>query len=190
MNVKYAAITGLLGVLLMSGCSTSPHKLQVAPVLMLDNLKGVTIPVELVISDHRENGQLLGYRNAKKEGAIGFTESVTKSIGESIQAALIYQGVRMSKGEESATTRLEVQIHRLNYSTPDESWVSRIEMHADVLLVVSRSGASMKKRFKANRKQDVVAAPNKEFNEGFMNTLISELINKALNDKEIANFLK
>jgi uncharacterized lipoprotein YajG len=189
MNTKYLAVVAMLASVFLAGCASAPQMLKVEPVLVLDNLKGITIPVELVISDKRENLNLLGYRTAKNESQIGFSESVAKSMGESIQAALIQQGVRISTDGKSAT-RLEVQLHELSYTTPDESWVSSIEMKAEVLLVVSRSEAVLKKRFNANKKQDVIAAPGKEFNQKFMNTLISELINKALNDKEIASFLK
>lgn len=174
---------------MMAGCAKGPQKLDVAPILSLDNLNGVVTPIELVISDKRANENVLGYRNAKKQGVIGFTDSVAKSLGEGIQGALLSQGINMSRGPQPFT-RLEVQVYNLEYFTPDESWVSSIEMKAEILIVVSRGGASVKKRFKANRKQDVVTAPNKEFNEKFMNTLLSELLNKALNDKEIVNFLK
>ena len=176
-------------IALMAGCSIGPQKLNVEPLLSLDNLNGVVTPVELVISDKRTNENVLGYRNAKKQGEIGFTDSVAKSLGEGIQAALLAQGINMNRGPQPFT-RLEVQVYNLEYFTPDETWVSSIEMKAEILIVVSRGGASVKKRFKSNRKQDVVTAPNKEFNEKFMNTLLSELLNKALNDKEIVNFLK
>ena len=173
----------------LAGCATSPQQVQVAPVLMLDSLKDVTLPIELVVTDKRDNVTLLGYRNAKQEGEITFSESVSKSLGEKIQSALIYQGINMTKGPQPFT-RLEVELYELSYRSPDETWVSGIEMNAEILVIVKRSEASLKKRFKSNRKQDVVTAPSQEFNEGFMNALLSELINKALNDKEIVNFLK
>jgi uncharacterized lipoprotein YajG len=189
MNTKYLAVIAVFALVLLAGCASAPQMLKVSPVLVLDNLTGVTIPVELVISDKRENVNLLGYRTAKNESEIGFSKSVAKSMGESIQSALIEQGVRISKDGNSAT-RLEVQLNQFSYATPDKNWVSSIEMKAEVLLVVSRSGSVLKKRFNANRKQDVIVAPTKEFNQEFMNTLLSELINKALNDNEISNFLK
>lgn len=190
LNIKTGFTTGLMTVLLvLSGCASSPQKIDVAPVLALDELKGVVVPIELVISDKRENKNILGYRNAKKEGTLEFNDSLAKSLGETIKSALIYQGIDMSKGPQPYT-RLEIQVDDLTYSSPDETWVSNIELSAEILLVVARSGASIKKRFKANRTQEVVTAPNKEFNEKFLNSLLSELLNKALNDKEIVNFLK
>jgi uncharacterized lipoprotein YajG len=189
MNTKKLVVLAMFVSLLVTGCASAPQMLKVSPILVLDNLQGVTIPVELVISDQRENVNLLGYRTAKNESEIGFSQSVAKSMGESIQSALIHQGVRISK-DGNAGSRLEVQLNQLSYTTPDENWVSSIEVKAEVLLVLSRSEAVLKKRFNANRKQDVIAAPTKEFNQEFMNTLISELINNALNDKEIASFLK
>jgi uncharacterized lipoprotein YajG len=174
---------------MLASCATGPQKLDVSPNLMLEALNGLITPIELVISDKREDKDVLGYRNAKNQGVISFTDSVAKSLGETVQAALVNQGVEMSTGEQPST-RLEIQIHDLRYFTPDESWVSTIEITAEILLVVNRGTASIKKRFSSNRKQDVVTAPNKEFNEQFMNAILSELLNKALNDKEVITFLK
>lgn len=175
--------------ILLTACSSTPQKLTVAPELMFENLRGASTGVELVISDERENTKILGYRNAKKQGEISFTQPLSQSLGESIQTALLEQGIVMKKGPEPLT-RLEVQIIDLHYHTPDETWVSHIKMGAEILVSVTRGNTNIKKRFASNRSQDVATAPTAEFNEGFMNGMLSELLNKALNDKEISNFLK
>lgn len=186
--MKFYSVLVLFFLSVMTGCATSPQSVSVDPVLSLEGLKDVSTPLEIIVSDKRNNVKLFGFRNAKNEGEILFSDSVSKSLGESIQNALIYQGVNMTRSPKPVT-KLEVELHELVYTTPDESWVSSVEVRAEVLLIVSRANSSLRKRFKANRKQDVVTAPTQEFNEKFMNTLLSELMNKALNDSEIANFL-
>jgi uncharacterized lipoprotein YajG len=176
-------------VMALIGCTLAPQKLRVMPELSFDNLQGVKVPIELVIEDNRGNDSLLGYRNAKKEGAIKFDGSLVKSLGESIQKAFLRQGVKMHRGPEPMV-KLSVEIEKLNYSTPDKSWVSHIAMEGEILLTLSRAGASFKKRFSGNRSQDVATAPSVEFNENYMNALLSELVNKAMNDREVIDFLK
>ncbi|MFT6155016.1 MAG: putative lipoprotein YajG, partial [Bermanella sp.] len=83
MNTKKLVVLAMFVSLLVTGCASAPQMLKVSPILVLDNLQGVTIPVELVISDQRENVNLLGYRTAKNESEIGFSQSVAKSMGES-----------------------------------------------------------------------------------------------------------
>lgn len=182
-------IISMLAVLMLAACSSTPQVLTVAPVLSLSKIKGASVPVELVISDQRENTELLGYRNAKNQGEITFSEPLSKALGEAIQTELQNQGIQMKKGPEPLT-KLEIQVVELNYRSPDETWVSHIEMKAEILVSVTRGTTNIKKRFTANRSQDVATAPTAEFNQNFLNGMLSELINKALNDSEIANFLK
>ncbi len=176
-------------VFLLTGCTLAPQKLQVLPELSFDRLKGIDVPIELVIVDNRENSSLLGYRNAKKEGPIEFESPLVQALGESIQQAMLVQEIKMSAGPESLV-RVVLEIEKLNYYTPDKSWVSHIAMKGEILLTVSRAGSSFKKRFSGNRSQDVATAPSLEFNQKYMNALLSELVNKAMNDTEVVNFLR
>lgn len=180
-----------MGLFLVSlvGCAVGPQSLNVSPQLDFAQLKGVKVPVELVVSDQRENTDLLGYRNAKNQGPISFEASLAKSVGESLQAAMIAQDIEMRKGPEPLS-KLEISIVKLHYFSPDESWVNNIELEGEIVVKISRAGSSLTKRFAANRAQDVATAPTKEFNEKYLNAMLSELFNKALNDKEIVNFLK
>lgn len=176
-------------MLLLVGCAVGPQSLKVDPQLNFEQLKGVTVPVELIVKDKRDDTDLLGYRNAKNQGPISFEEALAKSIGESLQNAMLAQDIDMKKGPEPLS-KLEVTIVKLRYFSPDENWVSHIELEGEIVVTISRSGSSLTKRFAANRAQDVTTAPTQEFNENYLNTMLSELFNKALNDKEVVNFLK
>ncbi len=176
-------------ILLLTGCTLAPQKLQVMPELSFDRLKGVEVPIELVIVDNRKNSSLLGYRNAQKEGPIEFESPLVQALGESIQQAMLAQGVEMAAGPETLV-KVVLEIEKLNYFTPDKSWVSHIAMKGELLLTVSRAGSSFKKRFSGDRSQDVATAPSLEYNQKYMNALLSELVNKAMNDREVVDFLK
>ena len=123
------------------------------------------------------------------EGRIEFDGSLVAALGKSIQKALLSQDIKMHEGPEPMV-KVSVEVEKLNYSTPDKSWVSHIAMEGEILLTVSRGDASFKKRFSGSRSQDVATAPSAEFNENYMNSLLSELVNKAMNDREVINFLK
>ena len=185
MKLMLSAIAALLLV----GCAVGPQSLKVAPQLSFEQLNGVKVPVELVVKDNRENTDLLGYRNAKNQGPISFEQALAKSIGESLQNAMLAQDINMIKGPEPLS-KLEVSIDKLRYFSPDENWVSHIQLEGEIVVTISRSGSSLTKRFAANRAQDVATAPTAEFNENYLNAMLSELFNKALNDKEVVNFLK
>jgi uncharacterized lipoprotein YajG len=51
-------------MLLLVGCAVGPQSLKVDPQLNFEQLKGVTVPVELIVKDKRDDTDLLGYRNA------------------------------------------------------------------------------------------------------------------------------
>lgn len=177
-------------VFLLAGCATSPQTLTVAPELVLTPLSGVSMPVELLVKDSRENTELLGYRNAKQQGPISFSESLAKSIGETVEKALNDQGVETKAGGPEPKTVMEIEIEELKYWSPDESWVSRIEMKAEISVKVTRGQTSIKKRFASNRMQEVATAPTAEYNQIFLNAMLTELLTKALSDREIVSFIK
>lgn len=174
---------------LLSACAVGPQTLNVKPVLDFQQLNGVDIPIELLVEDKRENTELLGYRNAKNEGPISFNESLSKSVGIALQAAMEAQGIDMKRQPEPSST-LKVTIEKLTYSSPNKDWVSKIQLVGEIIITIERNEASLTKRFTANREQDVATAPTQEYNEKYLNTLLSELFNKALNDREIVSFLK
>jgi len=177
-------------VFLLVGCATSPQTLTVAPELVLTPLNGVVVPIELKVTDNRANTDLLGYRNAKQQGPISFSESLAKSIGETVEQALNEQGVETKVGGPEPKTVLEIEIDELKYWSPDESWVSRIEMKAEMSVKVSRGQTHIKKRFASNRMQEVATAPTAEYNQIFLNGMLTELLTKALSDREIVSFIK
>ncbi|GAA6133550.1 hypothetical protein NBRC116188_03390 [Oceaniserpentilla sp. 4NH20-0058] len=187
MKIRFIYVMALFS--LLAGCAVGPQTVNVSPMLDFQNMKGVSVPVELVVEDERNTPEVLGYRNAKNEGPITFDESLSKSMGEAIQSAMLAQNVEMERKPEPLS-KVKVNIVKLRYSSPNKDWVSRVELEGEVVISLQRGLASMTKRFSANRSQDVATAPTQEFNQKFLNTLLSELFNKAFNDKEVINFLK
>ena len=179
----------LLVSISMAACSLKPQTLKVEPKLDFAAVQGISIPVTVNVVDKRESPELLGYRNAKKEGEMRFSKPLADTLKVQITKALQAQGASTNKSPEPAT-ELVVEIHKLSYYTPDESWVSEIEMKGEVVLNIRRGSTNLKKRFAANQSQDVVTAPSAEFNETYMNVLLTTLINKAMNDREVIGFIK
>lgn len=193
MNTLLKTIALAISLVWLSGCALEPQKLNVAPDLAFPKLQGVKLPVELVVKDNRPNKNILGYRNHKKEGPIRLSKPLEAAVGELMVAELGKQGITVlqEKPEEGAQfTRLQLIINKLTYGSPDEKWVNKIKMEAELQVSVSRKMASFQKRFSGHRSQDVATAPSVEFNTQYMNGLLEELINKAMNDREVVNFLR
>lgn len=176
-------------VVYLTACSVKPQTLQVSPVLAFPQLSGVATPIELQVEDKRQNTSLLGYRNAKKEGPISFDDSLAKSVGISIQQAMEAQSILM-KRQPGKGSILKVSIDELKYSSPNKDWVSHVQLVGEISIEIERGGAALLKRFSANKSQDVATAPSQEFNQNYLNTLLSDLLNKGFNDQEVVNFLK
>lgn len=185
--LKIASVLLISSVL--CACSLKPQTLNVEPKLEFAAVKGIEIPLTVDVVDMREQPEILGYRNAKKEGELRFSQPLAETLKEQITKALQAQGASTKKSPEPAT-ELVVEIHKLSYSTPDESWVSQIEMNGELVLNIRRGATNLKKRFAANQGQDVVTAPSKDYNETYLNVLLTTLINKALNDREVIGFIK
>lgn len=184
---KLAAI--LMLAIASTACTLKPQTLKVEPKLEFAGVQGIEIPISVDVMDKRAQPELLGYRNAKKEGQIGFNKPLADTLKKQIIKALQDQGATVGKTPEPAT-ELVIEIHKLSYETPDESWVSSIEMHGELALKIKRGPTSLTKRFKANQSQDVITAPSEEFNETYLNVLLTTLVNKAMNDREVIGFIK
>lgn len=187
--MKIRLVCGMALIGLLTACSVSPQVVNVSPMLDFQSMNGVIVPIELLVEDERDHPEVLGYRNAKNEGPITFDESLTKSMGEALQTAMLAQNIDMERKPEPLS-KVKVNIVKLKYSSPNKDWVSRVELEGEVVISLQRGLASMTKRFSANRSQDVATAPTQEFNQTFLNALLTELFNKAFNDKEVVNFLK
>ncbi|OUR67210.1 hypothetical protein A9Q73_05895, partial [Bermanella sp. 47_1433_sub80_T6] len=93
----------LLLVLSLAGCALGPQKVQVMPSFAFEHLKGLQIPIELLVVDQRKNTSVLGYRNAKQQGVIEFRTPLVNALGSAMQKAMLAQGINMQKGNEPFT---------------------------------------------------------------------------------------
>lgn len=182
-----------IGVLLASltGCTLAPQKLMVDPVFSFGNLNFIKGAVELNVTDNRKDKEVLGYRDANKNGQITFSNSLVAAIGESVKKSLVALGVDVNGVSMAVdTNQIALEIIQLKYSSPDKNWVGHINLEAEILVKIKHSSAVMTKRFRSNRALDVATAPGEEFNEKLLNALLSDLINTVFTDREIISFLK
>ncbi len=184
---KWLAILTMAG--LVSACSMQPHTIAVAPQLDFAAVKGIETPIQVEVVDKRENPERLGFRNAKKEGEILFNAPLADTLKADVIKALQQQGAVTGKTPEPAT-QLTVEIRKLSYSTPNETWVNEIALQGEVALTIQRGATTMRKTFTAEQSQDVVTAPSQDYNESYFNLLLTTLLNKALNDREVVGLIK
>ncbi|WP_396586290.1 YajG family lipoprotein [Bermanella sp. R86510] len=188
--MKYLVTLCLSLVLVLSGCTAvGPQTIALSPTFEFSELNGVVIPIELIIADERENKDIIGFRNAKNKAPIKLEQSLAKTLGESIQKAMEEQGIIMTKTPEKLT-KVQVIVKKLEYSSPNESWVSEVNLNALVTIKIERGKTSMTKNFSAERHQEVATAPNAKYNQKLTEELLTDLFSSVFSNSEIINFLK
>jgi len=184
---KWLAVLAMTG--LVSACSMQPHTIAVVPQLDFAAVNGIEKPIQVDVVDKREHPERLGFRNAKNEGEILFDAPLAETLKADIIKALQQQGAVTGKTPEPAT-QLTIEIRTLSYVTPNETWVNEIALKGEIALIIQRGATTMRKTFTADQSQDVVTAPSRDYNESYFNLLLTTLVNKALNDREVIGLIK
>ncbi|EAT13301.1 hypothetical protein HF888_07390 [Bermanella marisrubri] len=186
--IKIVSILSLVWVL--AACTApGPQSIDLSPSYEFAKLDGVKIPIELVIVDEREDTNIIGYRRARNDAPISLNVSLASTLGQSIQEAMQQQGIVMSKGPEPLT-QVKVIVNEFRYWSPNEDWVSEVNLNATVTVEIKRGKTSLEKKFSAEKKQEVATAPNAKYNQKLADELLVNLIESIFSNNEIVNFLK
>lgn len=187
-TIKSLSVLGLVWML-VACTAPGPQSINLSPSYEFAQLKGVEIPIELVVVDQREETDIIGYRRARNDAPITLNQSLASTLGQSIQDAMLAQGIIMSKGPEPLT-QIKVIVNEFRYWSPNKDWVSEVNLNATVTVQIQRGKTSLEKRFSAEKKQEVATAPNAKYNQKLADELLVNLIESIFSNNEIVNFLK
>ena len=181
----------VLMVLLLSGCAFKKQMVTLNPTVKVPaSAVGSGVTVALKVVDERANTSL-GHRGTAYGAAaeIMTAQDVAALIQEKIRKGLEDQGYRVVAGGASADRQLSFELRDLTYSTSTGFWTGGIEI-AGALKTVGKSGSSSYEQlYRVDDKQRVVVVPTAETNAGWINTALSELLQKVFSDTALNQFL-
>ncbi|APG05921.1 hypothetical protein BJI69_19785 [Luteibacter rhizovicinus DSM 16549] len=180
-----------LMILLLSGCAYNKQMVTLNPTVNVPkSVVGSGVTVALKVVDDRANTSL-GHRGNVYGAAAEITtnQDIALLVQDRIRKGLEDQGYRVVAGGASADRQLSFELRDLTYSTSQGFWTGGIEI-AGALKTVGRSGSSSYEQlYRVDDKQRVVVVPTAETNAVWMNTALSELLQKVFSDTALDHFL-
>jgi len=188
--VMQKLVMGLM-ILLLSGCAFNKQVVTLNPTVTVPkSAVGSGVTVALKVVDERANTSL-GHRGTAYGAAAEITTSQDMAVlvRDRIRKGLEDQGYRVVENGASADRQLSFELRDLTYSTSTGFWTGGIEI-AGALKTVGRSGtSSYEQLYRVDDKQRVVVVPTAETNAGWINTALSELLQKVFSDNALHQFL-
>lgn len=188
--VMQKIVLGLM-VLFLSGCAFNKQVVTLNPnVVVPKSAVGAGVTVALKVVDERPNTSL-GHRGTAYGAAAEITTSqdMAQLIQEKIRKGLEDRGYKVVAGGSSADRQLSFELRDLTYSTSTGFWTGGVEI-AGALKTVGRSGSSnYEQLYRVSDKQRVVVVPTADTNAAWMNTALSELLQKVFSDTALDHFL-
>jgi len=179
----------LLLSLFLSACGLSPQIVTIDP-----EFSDAKVPANsgstfnLLVTDARKN-PMLGQRGGtyKETSDIKTEGDITARIQQKLAAAFNKAGYKI---DPSATKQLNVTIVKLSYQGHGENRISEVEVSAEILATATNSKTKFTKSYKANRKKEVLKAPDEKKNEDMINKIFSAVIQRVLDDEELLSYIK
>ncbi len=172
---------------LFYACALSPHIVKINLELNEAKVASANTALNILVVDKR-NSPILGLRGGvyKDTSTIKTEEDITANIHLNLANAFAEAGYIVSP---SATTKLEVSIISLKYQGHGENRVSEVDLSAEILATVTNSETKFTKSYKANRKKEVLKAPDEKTNEVLINNILGIVIQRVLDDEELLSYI-
>jgi uncharacterized lipoprotein YajG len=172
--------------ILSTACAFNPQTVSLDPSISVrkDNL-GQGKEIYLSISDDRSSVSL-GRRGAGYGPA---AEITTEKPLEEVVRSKISDGLK-SRGfivsnNDSLPLQLKIEIRELAYSTSQGFWTGGVHINGALKGLGKNGSESYEEMYRYNKEERVVVVPTAETNAEWINTALTETLNKLLNDEQL-----
>jgi len=173
-----------------SGCAWAPQKLTIKaePQFSKSTVgNGTTVAVQVV--DARPS-KVIGYRGLDSTLAEIHTEQDVVSIFQSkLIEGLKQKGFNAIPYDGQSTLTLRAEIRLIEYSTSIDMWKGSIQAKAVVAAYSKKADRIHDRVYRVEREQTVLDAPRAQTNERLINSAISEVLQKIVEDQNLTEFL-
>ncbi len=184
---KYLAI--ILGSVLMAGCALSPQDVDVNPKIVVEKpeqtIDGV---VSVAVYDDRIS-KSLGNRGGVygKTNAINTTDKLPLALRSAVELGLRELGMTVTQSEEVA--QFQLYLDELEYEVPEGNYVTQVDLKTRVRVTAISGNERFTGSYSSTIRERVPSAPSEKKNEELVNKVLSDVLNRALADPELEDFL-
>ena len=184
---RFVIWTGLLG---LCGCAwvhqtaTLSLQPQVAPSHI-----GAGSMVAVRVIDKRPS-KIIGYRGLDSKNAeITTDQDVAALFRQAVIAGLGQKGFDAQPYDGQRDSVLTVEIREIAYTTDMEMWKGIVQTKAVLHALALRRSAAFSEAYTSQTKETAIEAPRASTNERIINTAISEVVQRLVEDERLLQFL-
>ena len=174
----------------LSGCAWAPQRLTIKAEPRFSKSaigSGTTVAVQVI--DARPS-KIIGYRGLDSALAEIHTE---QDVGNIFQDKLIeglkQKGFNAIPYDGQSTLTLRAEIRLIEYSTSTDMWKGSIQAKAIVAAYSRKADRIHDRIYRTEREQAVLEAPLARTNERLINSVISEVLQRIVEDQNLTEFL-
>lgn len=183
------AMMVLGAVLTLAGCAMSPQAVQVNPsVSVAESARNsLNASVSVTVFDERLT-PVIGYRGGVYDSSvITARDNLPLALRSSVERGLREMGMSASSSSEAA--QFQVYLDSLEYTVPEGSYVTKVEVKAKVRVVVLQSGRRFEGSYSSDISERVAKAPSDSKNEELINGVLSDVLERLFADSKLQEFL-
>jgi len=181
----------IVAAILLAACAQSPQRINVQPTLSIGGGDIVGNGRAIVVSASDQ-------RPSKVLGSLGgvYGDTSTLTIGNDVEQALTRaaNGLLASQGyvvnsPDPSALQLNIVLENLTYQTPEQTVGKTVKLNATLRADVSKGGETFSGRYSSEAEHRMVARPDPEDNEKYVNDLLSDTLVRMFSDNRLRDFL-
>ncbi|MEO8426981.1 MAG: YajG family lipoprotein [Verrucomicrobiota bacterium] len=173
-----------------SGCAWAPQKLTIrAQPQFSKSAVGDGTTVAVLVVDARPSA-LIGYRGLDSQLAkIQTEQDVVRIVQNSLIEGLKGKGFNATPYDRQSSLTLRAEIRQIEYSTSMDMWKGSIHAKAVVAAYSKKADRVHDRVYRVEKDQAVLEAPSAQINERLINSAISEVLERIVEDQNLTEFL-
>lgn len=177
--------------ILLTACALSPQTINIVPDISMVDIKPVNgSRLTLDIRDSR-GSSIVGYRGGIYDtAAITTRDNVTAAIYAEFSRVLKEEGFIVVNKGMPADASLEIELQKLNYTVKQQNIPWKIEVSAIISARAAAGTKTVSSNFEDSLNKDFPKSPSIRENEKLINSVISKLLQRILQDDTIADLIR
>ncbi|BAW80838.1 hypothetical conserved protein [Candidatus Nitrosoglobus terrae] len=175
-----------------SGCMFHPQTVHLQPqVQYVDSDDGHGLPIALIVEDERPT-QNLGHRGDGMISAAAITtdSDIAATIKQHIAQGLTHRGFKIADDLNSMPhATLTVRIRDLQTQLHSGFWVGHQESNAAAQVTATQGNRTYERFYRADSRKSKIFVSTAGQNSKYINTVLSNLIDKIINDKKLISLI-
>ncbi|WP_207061969.1 YajG family lipoprotein [Motiliproteus sp. SC1-56] len=176
--------------LLLSGCAKSPQQVMLDPSINASAQLKKRPVVQLSIVDNRPS-PILGTRGGVyATNHITLAEPLERSLRPEMERALQAIGAELNQ-VSPFPIRLTLYLDRLSYEVEDTGTLPlMVNLHSTLRAQAKSGQLKYEGRWESSRQHQFLSVPTEAKNQDIINDLLSETLNRMINDPKLLQFLQ